>query len=97
MRDRTFEFGCAVIEEFRRVRPVDEAEAVLWSELLKTQKSLATNSAESDGAQSRRDFTLKFQIALKEARESFQLLRMLVPGFLLTFFALRSSSFVRRC
>jgi four helix bundle protein len=77
MRDRTFEFGCAVIEEFRRQRPADEAERVLWDELLKTQTSLASNSAESEGAQSRRDFIQKFQIALKEARESFQLLRLL--------------------
>ena len=54
MRDRTFEFGCAVIEEFRRLKPADEAERMLWSELLKTQTSLAANSAESDGAHSRR-------------------------------------------
>jgi four helix bundle protein len=77
MRDRTFEFGSAVIAEFRRTRPADEAEQILWSELLKTQKSLATNTAESDGAQSRKDFALKFQIGLKEARECFQLLRLL--------------------
>ena len=77
MCERTFDFGCAVIGEFRRERAVDEAEQLLWSELLKTQRSLATNSAESDGAQSRRDFSQKFQIALKEARESLQLLRLL--------------------
>jgi four helix bundle protein len=77
MRDRTFEFGCAVIEEFRRQPPADEAERVLWSELLKTQKSLATNTAESDGAHTRPDFILKFQIGLKEAREAFQLLRLI--------------------
>jgi four helix bundle protein len=42
-----------------------------------TQTSVANNSAESTGAQSRRDFVQKFQISLKEARECFQLLRML--------------------
>ncbi len=66
MRDRTFEFSSAVIAEFRRLKPADEAEQILWQELLKTQKALATNTAESDGAHSRKDFALKFQIALKE-------------------------------
>jgi four helix bundle protein len=77
MRERTLEFGQAVILEYRRVRAADEAEQILWLELLKTQKSLATNTAESDGAQSRKDFALKFQIGLKESRECFQLLRLL--------------------
>jgi four helix bundle protein len=77
MRDRTFEFSSAVIAEFRRLKPTDEAEQILWQELLKTQKALATNTAESDGAHSRKDFALKFQIALKEGRECFQLLRLL--------------------
>jgi four helix bundle protein len=77
MCDRTFEFGCAVIAEYRRQRPFDEAERELWTELLRTKTSLANNSAESTGAQSRRDFVLKFQISLKEARECFQLLRTL--------------------
>jgi four helix bundle protein len=77
MCDRTFELGCAVISEFRRRPPADEAERVLWKELLKTQKSLATNSAESDGAHTPPDFILKFHISLKEAREAFQLLRPL--------------------
>jgi four helix bundle protein len=77
MCDRTFEFGRAVIEEFRRQPPIDQAERILWDELLKTQKSLAANTAESDGAQTRPDFILKFQIGLKEAREAFQLLRLI--------------------
>jgi len=77
MRERTLEFGHAVITEFRRLKPADEAEQILWLELLKTQKAMATNSAESDGAHSRKDFALKFQISLKESRECFQLLRLL--------------------
>ena len=46
--------------------------------MVKTQKSMATNTAESDGSDTRRDFAAKFQIALKESRECYQLLRMLV-------------------
>jgi four helix bundle protein len=77
MRERTLEFGEAVIREYRRQKAADEAEQILWLELLKTQKALATNSAESDGAQSRKDFAQKFQISLKESRECFQLIRLL--------------------
>jgi four helix bundle protein len=77
MRDRTYDLECAVIREFRRRKPADDAENVLWHELLRAQTSLATNSAESDGAQSRKDFIQKFQISLKEARESLQLLRLI--------------------
>ena len=77
MSERTRDLQCAVIDEFRARKPADDAEAVLWHELLRAQTSLATNSAESDGAHSGPDFILKFQIALKEARESFQLLKLL--------------------
>ena len=77
MSERTRDLQCAVIDEFRVRRPADDAERVLWHELLRAQTSLATNSAESDGAHSGPDFILKFQIALKEARESLQLLKLL--------------------
>ena len=77
MRDRTFDLHRAIVKEFRRVHPADDAERVLWHELLRTATSIATNSAESDGAQSRREFVMKFQITLKEAREALQLLRLL--------------------
>ena len=93
MSERTLEFGNAVVDEFRRCPPSDEAEQILWSELLKTQKALVTNTAEADGAQSRRDFGLKFQIGLKEALECQQLLRLLqrlCPGRRQQLTALRS-------
>lgn len=77
MSARTFDFSVAVITEYRRLDAHDEAEQVLWRELLRTQTSLATNAAEADSAHSRKDFALKFQIALKEAREAMQLLRLL--------------------
>ena len=83
MSERALEFGVTVVEEFRRGRPYDEADYAAWVELLKTQKSLVANTAEADAAHSRRDFGLKFQISLKEAKEAAQLLRLLLrtsPG-----------------
>lgn len=78
MSVRTSELLCAVIDEFRRVPPTDDADRALWQELLKTVRSLAGNSAESAGSQSRQDFIQKFHICLKEARECLQLLNALL-------------------
>jgi four helix bundle protein len=75
---RTSELQCAVIDEFRRVPPVDQAEVQLWDELLKTVRSLADNAGESHGTQSRRDFIQKFHVCLKEAREGLQLFKALI-------------------
>lgn len=77
MSARTHDLLCAVIDEYRQHAPRDEAERILWRELLRTATSLANNSAEAEGTQSRQDFIHKFQICLKEARESLQLLRAL--------------------
>jgi four helix bundle protein len=78
MSERTLALQCAVIDAYRRVPPRDAAERGLWEELLKTQRALSDNSAESNGAQSRQDFIQKFHICLKEARESLQLLQALI-------------------
>ena len=75
--ERAFEFSCALIDEFRRKRPADDAERLIWRELLRAGTSVGANTAESDGAQSDSDFITKFQIALKEGKESFFWLRLL--------------------
>jgi hypothetical protein len=67
MSVRTSEFQRAVIDEFRRVPPADVAEYDLWTDLLKTSKSLANNGGESGGTQSRKDFIQKFHVCLKES------------------------------
>ena len=69
MSDRTSELQRAVIDEYRRVPPVDVVEHELWLDLLKTSRALANNGAESSGTQSRRDFIAKFHICLKESKE----------------------------
>ena len=78
MSIRTSELQCAVIDASRRLPPRDEAERMLWEELLKTHRSLANNSAESDGTQTRKDFISKFHICLKEGHEALQLLKALI-------------------
>jgi four helix bundle protein len=56
---------------------LDDAERLIWRELLKAGTSIGANTSESAGAQSRRDFIAKFQIALKEGKETVFWLRLL--------------------
>jgi four helix bundle protein len=75
--ERAFEFACRLIDEFRRRRPRDDVERLIWKELLKAGTSVGANTSESSGAQSDSDFIAKFQIALKEGKESLFWLRLL--------------------
>jgi four helix bundle protein len=75
--ERAFEFDCHLIDEFRRRRPADDAERLIWRQLLKAGTSVGANTSESGGAQSDSDFIAKFQIALKEGKESQFWLRLL--------------------
>jgi four helix bundle protein len=75
--ERAFEFNCRLLDEFRRRRATDDAERLIWRELLKSGTSVGANTSEADGAQSARDFIAKFQIALKEGKESLYWLRLL--------------------
>ncbi len=75
--ERAFEFDCHLIDEFRFRAVADEAERIIWRELLKAGTSIGANTSESAGAQSDADFITKFQIALKEGKESLFWLRLL--------------------
>jgi four helix bundle protein len=66
--ERAFEFDCHLIDEFRLRLVTDEAERIIWRELLKAGTSVGANTSESAGAQSPADFISKFQIALKEGK-----------------------------
>ena len=75
--ERAFEFDCHLIDEFR-YRPIaDDVERLIWRELLKAGTSVGANTSESHGAQSPADFITKFQIALKEGKETLFWLRLL--------------------
>jgi four helix bundle protein len=75
--ERAFEFDCHLIDEFRRRRAIDDVERLIWRELLKAGTSVGANTCEAGGAQSDGDFIAKFQIALKEGKESLFWLRLL--------------------
>jgi four helix bundle protein len=77
MSERAFEFGCHLVDEFRRGSIVDDAERLIWRELLKAGTSVGANTSESTGAHSDSDFIAKFQIALKEGKEALFWLQLL--------------------
>jgi four helix bundle protein len=74
--DRCTQFGVDVI---RMIRGLDGAKGidVPIRQFIKSATSIGANVAEARSAQSRADFISKFEIALKEARETNHWLRVL--------------------
>jgi four helix bundle protein len=77
LRDRTFAFSCAVVIFGRGFFAWREPERTLTSQLVRAAVSVGSNAEEAAGAQTRPDFLTKISIALKEARESHFLLRVI--------------------
>ena len=77
IEERTFEFSLDVIRTYRSHPPQDDADRVIWRQLLKSGTSTGANSAEGPGSQSRREWLTRRHIALKEARETHFWIRLL--------------------
>lgn len=74
--ERTYAFALALIRAYRSLPPRDDAERIIWRQLLRSGASAGANSAESGGAQSRPDWLTRRFIALKELRETLYWLRL---------------------
>jgi hypothetical protein len=59
--ERSFEFACHLIDEFRRRRPADDAERKICWQLLDAGTSLSANTSESHGAQTDGDWITKWR------------------------------------
>lgn len=77
LRDRVFEFACAVIDLHRYIYSREPALRFAGGQGARAVASIGANLEEADAAQSRADFISKCNIALKEARESRYWLRIL--------------------
>ena len=77
IEERTFQFAIDLIRIYRSHPPHDEADRVIWRQLLKSGTSRGANSAEGPGSQSRREWLTRRHIALKEARETHFWIRLL--------------------
>ena len=77
LRDRVFEFACAVIDLHRFVYKREPSLRSTSGQAASAASSIGANLEEADAAQSRADFISKCNISLKEARETRYWLRIL--------------------
>lgn len=77
LRERVFRFSCAALTFVRAIFAWREPERTLCGQLARAALSIGSNLEEAPGAQSRADFVTKVSIALKEARETLFVLRVI--------------------
>ena len=77
IEDRTYGFALMLVRASRTNPPRDEADRIIWRQLLKSGTSAGANTAESRGSQSKADWMAKRYIALREMREAQFWLRLL--------------------
>lgn len=76
LRERAFEFGCAVLGMHRYYYRRDPSLRNVTQQASAAATSIGANLEEADAGQSRADFISKCNIALKEARETRYWLRV---------------------
>jgi four helix bundle protein len=77
LADRTFSFACAIVRFCRKLAQEPGVSRHIAWQLADAGTSIAANYEEAKAAYSRRDFTAKSTIVLKEARESRMWLRLI--------------------
>jgi len=76
IKDRSFEFAVKIIEFVQKL-PRNNASYKIGGQLLEAGTSVGANVEEATGGFSKKDFTYKMGVALKEARESNYWLRLI--------------------
>ena len=77
MPGRTFEFARRVVKLCQTLDQTPGVGRTLAHQLLRSASSIGANVEDGQGSQSRADFTAKYSIACKEARETHYWLRLL--------------------
>jgi four helix bundle protein len=77
LRERTFEFACAIVSTHRRIYRVAPDLRDVSRQAMRAGTAIGASLEEADAAQSRADFVSKCTIALKEARECRYWMRIL--------------------
>jgi len=76
IKERSFEFAIKIIEFVQKL-PRNSAGYKIGGQLLEAGTSIGANVEEATGGFSKKDFTYKMGVALKEARESNYWLRLI--------------------
>src|SRR5437016_11501251 len=77
IRERAFEFACRIVRLHRATAQNATLRPVLL-QLLRAGTGIGSNLEEAEAGQSKADFISKNRIALKEARETYYWLRLIV-------------------
>lgn len=81
--DRTFAFAERIVRLCVALESGGRVSSTLATQLLRSGTSVGANVEEAQGAESRRDFTHKYSLACKEARETHYWLRLLAASGIL--------------
>jgi len=77
---RTFEFARRIVKVCQVLDQTPGVSRTLANQLLRSACSIGANVEEGQGSQSKADFTAKYYIACKEARETHYWLRLLAAA-----------------
>ena len=77
IKERTFSFALDIVHMAQRLDECPGVSRTLGRQLLRSGTSIGANVEEAQAGQSRADFSSKYAIALKEARETVYWLRLL--------------------
>lgn len=77
IRERTFAFALEIVRLCQRMEKQSDVYRTLGRQLQRSGTSIGANVEEAQAGQSRADFTSKYAIALKEARETIYWLRLI--------------------
>jgi four helix bundle protein len=78
IRERTFEFACRIVTLHQYLYKKGGTERAIGAQVLRSGTSIGANLEEANAGQTKRDFIAKSSISLKEARETYFWLRLLL-------------------
>jgi four helix bundle protein len=79
IQTKSYNFALRIIKLYKYIIK-EEKEFVLSKQVLRSGTSIGANVEEAIGAQSKKDFIAKLQIALKETRETHYWIRLLIDS-----------------
>jgi four helix bundle protein len=78
IKERGFSFACRIVKLYQFLARRKGGAEILGRQILRSGTSIGANLEEAAAGQSKADFVSKCNIALKEARETYYWLRLLI-------------------
>ncbi len=80
IQERTKKFAVRIVKACTWLEEQSNVSRTLGNQLLRSGTSIGANCSEAKSAQSKRDFISKYEIALKEARETLYWLEIIIEA-----------------